>query len=796
MGNDFLRRLWLGGGLLVTLTGIASGAPEQTPPLPTTPSWQIGGGQSGARLGSASGDPHVSAAAVASAGDVNGDGYDDIIVGAPGYNSPASPQPHEGRALVFLGSAEGPATRPVWTAEGAYDGFGSAVASAGDVDGDGYDDIIVGEPGFVAAHDVDGAAYLYAGSSSGPSPTPRWTAHLPFAALNYKFGASVASAGDVNADGYDDVLVGAPNDNGYGSRVFLYLGSSGGLSAVPAWSIQGLVSSGRTFGSTLAGAGDVNGDGYDDVLIGEPDYSAPDCYRGRVELYYGSASGLSSTPDWTYVPQLNCDFQRASAGCSLSAGNFDGDQYSDILIGCNYPGSPFFRGSASGPVSTSWYRAGAQSKNAGDVNGDGYDDVLAVSITNYNQTTGTVTIYPGGASGLASSSIWSAAIPQSETDRISIAGAGDTDGDHLANVLVGNGSLDFAETDDGIASLYFGPEVVTHPPDAAIAAPASVECDRPRAGRTTFDGAVSTDPDSTPGTHDDIVSFAWFENTATGLQPLGSGETLTVDLPLGAHTFTLKVKDWTGYIDATTATMSVVDTTAPSLTVQVDPAILWPPNHGLVPVFFPWTTTDLCQPTPIAVELVSTASNEPDDAIGDFDGATTSDIQGDEPGTSDRDLFLRVERDRRGTGRTYTATYRARDASGNTTMASATAGVPLDQGSGPEPLLLQVQLDSPGSTRVRVTWPAVPGASGYDVVTGDLRGWSVVDGVLDVGPAVVLERSTTATEVAEPADTLPPLPGSVFFYLVQQRMSDVGVGYGTESAPWPRAVTACDGGCP
>jgi len=776
MKNGLSRRVALGTLVLVACAGVASSSTDRTTALPTIPTWQLGGGKAGARLG----------AAVSSAGDVNGDGFADILVGAPGFDSPASPGAHEGRALVYLGSPLGPSTRPVWSVDGAQSGFGSAVASAGDVNGDGYDDIIVGEPALVTngAHPrLIGGAFVYSGAPSGPSGTPVWTGH---GGLDMPFGATLASAGDVNADGYDDVLVGAP------PAVYLYLGSAAGLSAGPAWSVQTSRDSptGR-LGSTLTGAGDVNGDGFDDVLIGESGYGI----TGRVYLYYGSASGLSSTSDWTFtgVIDSNDPFSKANAGCSLTSGNFDGDSYSDILIGC--PGrsvSPYFRGSPSGPVQTSWGCACSfLYRNAGDVNGDGFDDLI-----NADPYGTTMSIYPGGAAGPAVSPIWSAALPQSAIDLIAIAGAGDTDGDHLANVLVGNGSFDFSQTDDGVAALYLGPEVVTHPPSAAIAAPASVECDRPLAGRTGLDGAGSGDEDSTPGTHDDIVSFEWFENGSMGLQPLGTGENLTVDFPLGPHTVTLKVTDFTGRIDSTSATVTVVDTTPPGLTVHAEPGTLWPPNHGMVLTFFPWNAVDLCQPSSIGIELVAVASSEPDDATADFDGATTSDIQGAEPGTTDRDFFLRAERDRRGTGRIYTATYRARDASGNTTTAPATVIVPIDQGSGPEPLLLQVQPESPGSTNVRITWPPIPGATGYDVVTGDLGNWYVADGVLDVGYAVALEWSTTSTSVVEPAGMPLPLVGSAAFYLVQQRISDVGVGYGTESAPYPRAVTYCDGGCP
>src|SRR5262245_38900166 len=88
-------------------------------PLPGAgPAWTIAGSQPGANLGSS----------LASAGDVNGDGFDDILVGEPGYDSPAPDNVHEGRALVYLGSPLGPSTTPIWTADGGWNGFGSAVA--------------------------------------------------------------------------------------------------------------------------------------------------------------------------------------------------------------------------------------------------------------------------------------------------------------------------------------------------------------------------------------------------------------------------------------------------------------------------------------------------------------------------------------------------------------------------------------------------------------------------------------------------------------------------------------------
>jgi hypothetical protein len=208
-----------------------------------------------------------------------------------------------------------------------------------------------------------------------------------------------------------------------------------------------------------------------------------------------------------------------------------------------------------------------------------------------------------------------------------------------------------------------------------------------------------------------------------------------------------------------------------------------------------WAALDLCDGS-AAVQLVSVTSSEPDDAPGNNDGATTGDIQDAAPGTADADLLLRAERDGKGPGRVYTLTYEAVDRSGNATPAIATVTVPHDLGHGPEPLLMQVAPATTGAKNVSIIWPAVDGATGYDVITGDLSAWRVANGVLDLGSGRVLTQGTTGTSLTEPVTAAMPAVGHGIFYLIQQHTAEGAVGYGTESAPLPRAPESCDGGCP
>jgi hypothetical protein len=194
--------------------------------------------------------------------------------------------------------------------------------------------------------------------------------------------------------------------------------------------------------------------------------------------------------------------------------------------------------------------------------------------------------------------------------------------------------------------------------------------------------------------------------------------------------------------------------------------------------------------------LVSVTSSEPDAAPGNSDGATTGDIDDATAGTADGDLLLRAERDGRGPGRVYTLTYKAVDRSGNATPAIATVTVPHDLGHGPEPLLMQVAPATTGAKNVSIIWPAVDGAMGYDVITGDPSAWRVANGVLDLGAVQVLAQGTTGTTLTEPVTAAMPAVGKGLFYLIQQHTAEGAVGYGTESAPLPRAPESCDGGCP
>src|SRR5439155_1264922 len=269
---------------------------------------------------------------VATAGDVNGDGYSDVIVGAYQFTNG---QTFEGRAYIYLGSASGPATRAGWTAESdqATARVGRSVATAGDVNGDGYSDVIVGARDYNNGQTSQGRAYVYLGSASGPSTTYAWNGESNQASA--LFGYSVATAGDVNGDGYSDVIVGAVlYDNGQADegRAYVYLGSASGLAAAPAWTAESN-QAGAQFGWSVATAGDVNGDGYSDVIVGAPYYDNPQTNAGRAFVYLGSSSGLAPSYAWSDgTNQLSALYGYSVA----TAGDVNGDGYSDIIVGDPY----------------------------------------------------------------------------------------------------------------------------------------------------------------------------------------------------------------------------------------------------------------------------------------------------------------------------------------------------------------------------------------------------------------------------------------------------------------------------
>jgi hypothetical protein len=322
---------------------------------------------------------------VAAAGDLDGDGYGDLAVGECGQDGT--------RVHVYFGG--GMRVQTLDSPDGRR-GFGCRLAGAGDLDGDGYGDLAVARVG----DDFSGGLYIYRGGPGGlPATTTR------FDSPDYKpsrLGYSLAGVGDVDGDGYDDLLASEIDYSALGGRVHLYRGGADAISNQRVETVIGSDPSGLQFGASVTSAGDADGDGVPDFAVAAPAVANATNSPPVLHIYYGGFKD-QATIQSNQAPGFGFEVE--------GGGDLDGDGFGDVVVTADNKLSIVYGGNTRVPTRFATVDAAGQGANprhaacGGDLDGDGHADLLVADGAGVELLSGgvgpgkPVTVPPGGFAG-------------------------------------------------------------------------------------------------------------------------------------------------------------------------------------------------------------------------------------------------------------------------------------------------------------------------------------------------------------------------------------------------------------